>query len=63
MQYKPRATQNSGDVNLFATILNGSRAGDLGNSSGGSESYLLQLLSNSYASNRNHSKTDETARY
>ncbi|GIS00180.1 MAG: hypothetical protein CM15mP102_10000 [Flavobacteriales bacterium] len=33
MQYKPRATQNSGDVNLFATILNGSRAGDLGNSS------------------------------
>ena len=63
MQYKPRATQNSGDVNLFATILNGSRAGDLGNSSGGSESYLLQLLSNSYTSNRNHSKTDETARY
>ena len=63
MQYKPRATQNSGDVNLFATILNGSRAGDLGNSSGGSESYLLQLLSNSYSSNRNHSKTDETARY
>ena len=63
MQYKPRATQNSGDVNLFATILNGSRAGDLGNSSGGSESYLLQLLSDSYTSNRNHSKTDETARY
>ena len=45
MTYNPPASQNSGDVNLFATILNGSRAGDLGNSSGGSESYLLQLLS------------------
>ena len=62
MQYKPPGTQ-SGDTNLFATILNGSRAGDLGNSSGGSESYLLQLLSNDYSINRNHSKTDETARY
>ena len=63
MTYNPPASQSSGDVNLFATILNGSRAGDLGNSSGGSESYLLQLLSNSYSINRNHSKTDETARY
>ena len=62
MQYKPPGTQ-SGDQNLFATILNGSRAGDLGNSSGGSESYLLQLLSNDYSINRNHSKTDESARY
>ena len=62
MQYKPPGTQ-SGDQNLFATILNGSRAGDLGNSSGGSESYLLQLLSNDYSTNRNNSKTDETARY
>ena len=51
MQYKPPGTQ-SGDQNLFATILNGSRAGDLGNSSGGSESYLLQLLSNDYSINR-----------
>ena len=63
MTYNPPGSQSSGDVNLFATILNGSRAGDLGNSSGGSESYLLQLLSNSYSINRNHSKTDETARY
>ena len=62
MQYKPPGIQ-SGDQNLFATILNGSRAGDIGNSSGGSESYLLQLLSNDYPSNRNNSKTDETARY
>ena len=63
MTFNPPASQSSGDVNLFATILNGSRAGDLGNSSGGSESYLMQLLSNSYSINRNHSKTDETARY
>jgi hypothetical protein len=62
MKYNPPGTQ-AGDTNLFATILNGSRAGDLGNSSGGEESYLLQLLSNSYSTNRNHAKTDETARY
>ena len=62
MKFNPPGTQ-SGDTNLFATILNGSRAGDLGNSSGGQESYLLQLLSNSYSTNRNHAKTDETARY
>jgi hypothetical protein len=62
MKFNPPATQ-TGDTNLFATILNGSRAGDLGNSSGGQESFLLQLLSNDYSSNRNHAKTDETARY
>ena len=62
MKFNPAATQ-SGDTNLFATILNGSRAGDLGNSSGGQESFLLQLLSNDYSTNRNHAKTDETARY
>ena len=62
MKFNPPGTQ-SGDTNLFATILNGSRAGDLGNSSAGQESYLLQLLSNSYSTNRNHAKTDETARY
>ena len=62
MQYNPPATQ-TGDMNLFATILNGSRAGDIGNSSGGSESYLLQLLNSSNSINRNNSKTDETARY
>ena len=62
MKFNPPATQ-TGDTNLFATILNGSRAGDLGNSSGGQESFLLQLLSNDYSTNRNHAKTDETARY
>ena len=62
MRYNPPGTQ-SGDQNLFATILNGSRAGDLGNSSAGTESFLLQLLSNDYSTNRNHAKTDETARY
>ena len=62
MRYNPPGIQ-SGDQNLFATILNGSRAGDIGNSSAGTESYLLQLLSNAYSINRNHSKTDETARY
>jgi len=62
MKYNPPGTQ-TGDMNLFATILNGSRAGDIGNSSGGSESYLLQLLNSSSSNNRNNAKTDETARY
>ena len=63
MKYDPPASQNSGDVNLFATILNGSRSGDLGNKLGDTESYLLQLLNSSNSINRNNSKTDETARY
>lgn len=65
MQYIPRgaSTTAEGDKNLFWTILEGSRAGDIGNSSAGSESYLLQLLDATTAVSRNHSKTDETARY
>ena len=64
MKYKPRgeASIASGDKNLFWTILEGSRAGDIGNSMDGSESYLLQLLDPANASSRNHAKTDETAR-
>ncbi|MBT6170292.1 MAG: SusD/RagB family nutrient-binding outer membrane lipoprotein [Flavobacteriaceae bacterium] len=65
MKYKPRGASNiaSGDKNLFWTILEGSRSGDIGNSSGGSESYLLQLLDASSSVSRNHSKTNEEARY
>ncbi len=64
MQYKPRgeATITSGDKNLFFEILEGSRAGDIGNSVDGNESYLLELLDPASASSRNHAKTDETAR-
>lgn len=51
------------DKNLFWTILEGSRGGDIGNSlDGGEESFLLQLLDQSHALSRNHSKTDESAR-
>jgi len=65
MKYKPRgaASQASGDKNLFWTILEGSRAGDIGNSSGGSDSYLLQLLDASSSVSRNHAKTNEAARH
>lgn len=45
------------DKNLFWTILEGSRAGDIGNSVDGVESYLLTMLDA-----RNDAKTDETAR-
>lgn len=64
MKYKPRGEVSiaSGDKNLFWTILEGSRAGDIGNSVDGDESYLLQLLDPSKATSRNHAKTDETAR-
>lgn len=63
MRYYPRESANtSGDKNLFFTILEGSRAGDIGNSSGGVESYLIQLLDNANATSRNNAKTDETAR-
>ena len=50
------------DKNLFWTILEGSRAGDIGNSVDGIESYLLQLLDNENANSRNHAKTNEAAR-
>ena len=63
MRFYPKASANtSGDKNLFFTILEGSRAGDIGNSSGGVESYLVQMLDSSTYLSRNNAKTDETAR-
>ncbi|MBL6661992.1 MAG: SusD/RagB family nutrient-binding outer membrane lipoprotein [Flavobacteriaceae bacterium] len=63
MRFYPKASANtSGDKNLFFTILEGSRAGDIGNSSGGVESYLIQMLDSSTSLSRNNAKTDETAR-
>lgn len=61
MKYYPGGAA-SGDKNLFWTILEGSRAGDIGNNNGGTESYLLQILDSSNPLSRNHAKTDETAR-
>jgi len=61
MKYIP-GNAASGDKNLFWTILEGSRAGDIGNDSGGSESFLLQLLDASNPLSRNHAKTNEAAR-
>ena len=65
MKYQPRgeATTAEGDKNLFWTILEGSRAGDIGNASGGDESYLMQLLNPESSVSRNHVKTNEVARY
>ena len=62
MKYNPPGAAGSGDRNLFWTILEGSRSGDIGNSDQG-ESYLIQMLDASNASlYRGNSKTDETAR-
>jgi hypothetical protein len=61
MKYSPPGAAGSGDRNLFWTILEGSRSGDIGNSDQG-ESYLIQMLDASNALSRNNSKTDETAR-
>ena len=61
MRFSPGSAV-SGDTNLFWTILAGSRAGDLGNVTGGTESYLLQILDSTNDFSRNHAKTDETAR-
>ena len=61
MMYKP-GNAASGDNNLFWTILEGSRSGDIGNSVDGVESYLIQMLDSGNASSRNNAKTDETAR-
>ncbi|MGC6479048.1 MAG: SusD/RagB family nutrient-binding outer membrane lipoprotein [Flavobacteriaceae bacterium] len=61
MKFTPGSSV-SGDTNLFWTILAGSRAGDLGNTSDGTESYLLQILDPSNPLYRGHAKTDETAR-
>ena len=61
MVYNPPGNAGSGDRNLFWTILEGSRSGDIGNSDQG-ESYLIQMLDASNTFSRNNSKTDETAR-
>lgn len=61
MMYKP-GNAASGDNNLFWTILEGSRSGDIGNSVDGVESYLIQMLDSGNAFSRNNAKTDETAR-
>lgn len=67
LEFKPRGAAESteGDKNLTWVMLEGSRAGDLGNiGSDGTKSYLMSLLDPSNgASSRNHSKTDETARF
>ena len=61
MMYIPRgdAAINSGDKNLFYTIIAGSRAGDLGNAG----SFLLEILDSSNAKYRGNAKTNETARH
>lgn len=60
MKYIPRGSPDiaEGDKNLFWTILEGSRAGDIGNKN----SYLLQILDAGNALSRNNAKTDEAAR-
>ena len=61
MKYIPRGDANiaEGDKNLFWTILEGSRAGDIGTGN----SYLIQLLDPSSELSRSNAKTDETARH
>lgn len=63
MKYIPR-DQPQDSWNLFFTILEGSRGGDLGNNDGSSQSYLIHLLDPANAAtSRNNAKTDETARH
>lgn len=61
MKYIPRGDPSfsEGDKNLFWTILEGSRTGDIGTG----DSYLMQLINPTNASSRNNAKTDETARF
>lgn len=61
MRYIPRGDPNikEGDKNLFWTILEGSRAGDIGTG----DSYLMQLLNSESTVYRGNAKTDETARF
>jgi len=61
MLYIPRGEEaiDSGDKNLFYTILEGSRSGDLGNAG----SFLLAILDSSNAKYRGNAKTNETARH
>lgn len=62
MKYIPR-DQPQDSWNLFFTILEGSRGGDIGNSDGGTDSYLVQLLDPANPQSRNNAKTVETARH
>ena len=61
MLYIPRgdAAINSGDKNLFYTILAGSRTGDIGNAG----SFLLDILNPSGDKYRGNAKTNEAARH
>jgi len=59
MKYVPGEGDGEGNKNLFWTILEGSRAGDIGTAN----SYLMQLLDVSSGISRNNIKTDETARF
>lgn len=65
MQFIPRGAETNaeGDKNTIWVMLEGSRAGDLGNfGADGTQSYLLQMLDASNPNSRNNAKTDETAR-
>ena len=61
MMYHPRgdAAINSGDKNLFYTLLAGSRTGDIGNAG----SYLLKMLNPAESVYRGNAKTNELARH
>ena len=61
MMYIPRgdAAINSGDKNLFYTLLAGSRTGDIGNKG----SYLIKMLNPAESVYRGNTKTNELARH
>lgn len=61
MKYIPRGdpANAEGDKNLFWTILEGSRSGDIGNDG----SFMMSLIDPANTDSRNNSKTDETARF
>lgn len=61
LAYIPRGDENrsDGDKNLFWTILEGSRTGDIGTG----DSYLMQLLDPESDIYRGNAKTNETARF
>jgi len=61
MKYSPRgdASISEGDKNLFWTILEGARTGDIGTG----DSHMMQMLDATSAIYRGNAKTDETARF
>lgn len=61
MQHIPRgdAANAEGDKNLFWMILEGSRAGDIGNAG----SFMMDLIDPANSASRNNAKTDETGRH